>query len=421
MMHRPLLLLICVLAAVAAEAQFVRVGDDGQFWVGDSVYRFIGTNYWYGPILASDTPAGNYARLTADLDSLQALGVNNLRVLCGAEGPANRPHHVVPVLQTSPGEYDERMLAGLDRFIAELERRDMKAVLYLTNAWEWSGGYGSYLEWAGYGTAPVPGIDGYKQYVDFVSDFVLSDSACNMALDHARFMTSRVNSVTGKTYSESPAIMSWQICNEPRAFSDKGKEALFGWLQRMAEVIHQNDPNHLVSTGSEGMYGCEIDLDLWQRIHTMPEIDYANIHLWPTNWGWASRDSVERHVDDACRLSGEYIDVHLDALQYVGKPLVIEEFGYPRDGFRYAPDAKTEARDKYYSYLIDRLIADPRIAGINFWGYNGIGRSADNPDNLWHEGDDYLCDPAHEPQGMYGVFDSDRSTLQLIRLGNQKL
>lgn len=387
---------------------FVKVGDDGQFYIADTPYRFIGTNFWYGPILASDGQGGNYARLTQELDSLQAIGINNLRILAGAEGPEGLPHHISPVLQPEPGVYNDTLLIGLDRFLAELEHRDMKAVIYLTNAWEWSGGYGSYLQWTGHGEAPVPGIDGYQQYVDHVADFVKSDSTRHLAVDHARVITSRINSVTGRPYSESPAIMAWQVCNEPRAFSKEGKENLYDWIAEMSAAIKECDPNHMVSVGSEGMYGCEIDLDLWTRIHSLPNIDYATIHLWPTNWGWASRDSVEAHLDRAITHSDKYIETHLNAIADSKMPLVIEEFGYPRNGFQFSPDVPTTARDKYYSYIIDRFRSDPRIAGINFWGWNGSGRAANQ---TWQLGDDYLCDPAHEPQGMYGVFNSDRSTI----------
>ncbi len=407
-------------AAVAATAlcsssPYITVAPDGTFRLDDKEYRFTGTNFWYGPILASDGPWGDYDRLTAELDSLHALGLDNLRVLAGADGPEGLPHHIAPVLQPAPGEYNDTLLTGLDRFMAELERRGMHAVVYLTNAWEWSGGYGSYLQWTGAGPAPVPGIDGYREYVDHVSRFVLSEDARRMAVSHARFMAARVNSVTGKPYAESPALMAWQICNEPRAFSDEGKEALAEWIGEMARAIRSADPNHLISTGSEGLYGCESDLGLWRRIHSMPEIDYACIHLWPTNWGWASRDSAEAHVDRAIELSNRYIDMHIAALDSLKKPLVIEEFGYPRDGFSFSPDAATTARDKYYAFLLDRFTRDKRIAGLNFWGWNGSGRadSTATPP-MWHPGADFLCDPAHEPQGMYGVFSTDASTIGLF-------
>lgn len=397
---------------MASGTDFIRVDSDGNFRRGDSIYRFAGTNMWYGPILASDTPAGDMPRLMRELDRLQQLGIDNVRILAGAEGPEGLPHHIRPVLQTSPGVYNDALLTGLDRFMAELERRGMTAVIYLTNAWEWSGGYGSYLQWTGAGPAPVPGIDGYRQYVDHVSRFMLNDSAKAMALDHARFMVSRTNSVTGRPYASSPAVMAWQIANEPRAFSSEGKEKMLEWIRNTARAIKQIDPNHMVSTGSEGKYGCEVDLDLWKRIHLLPEIDYAIIHLWPTNWGWASRKQVQQDVMKACLNSDAYIAEHIDALGSARKPLVIEEFGYPRDNMAFSPDADTSARNRYYAHIFNQMIGNPRIAGVNFWGWNGEARnSAEN----WKPGDSFMCDPAHEPQGLYGVFDSDSTTTVLIR------
>ncbi len=402
------------------ETAYIHVGDDAQFHIGNSEipYRFTGTNFWYGPILASDGPWGDSERLNRELDSLQAMGIDNLRILAGAEGPDSIHHHIAPQLQTAPGVYNNALLTGLDRFIAELERRGMYAVIYLTNAWEWSGGYGSYLQWTGHGQAPDPNDDGYQEYVNHVAQFVLDDSARQMAVDHARFMAGRINSVTGRPYAESPAIMAWQVCNEPRAFSKAGKEALLSWITDMARAIKSQDPNHMVSTGSEGKYGCEIDIDLWQRIHALPEIDYAIIHLWPTNWGWASRDSVEEHVGYACESSDEYIAEHLDSIASLGKPLVIEEFGYPRNGFKFTTDIPVTARDIYYRHILDRAYGDKRIAGVNFWGWNGSGRAATQQ---WQPGNAFLCDPAHEPQGMYGVFDTDLTTIEIIRESARKM
>lgn len=404
------LLLSCT--ATSLSTDFITVGSDGQFHQGDSAYRFVGTNLWYGPILASEGPWNDSIRIARELDTLKSLGITNLRILAGAEGPEGLPDHIFPVLQRQPGVYNDSLLRGLDRFMAMLEERDMKAVIYLTNAWEWSGGYGSLLQWTGHGVAPVPGIDGYNEYVDHVAQFVLDDSARQIAVDHARFMAGRTNTVTGRPYAESPAIMAWQVCNEPRAFSSQGKEQLLEWIRDMARAIRSADPNHLVSTGSEGMYGCEIDLDLWTRIHALPEIDYGIIHLWPTNWGWASRDSVETHIDRAILYSDEYIDKHIKAIAPYGKPLVIEEFGYPRNGFKFAPDVPVTARDTYYRHIVDRFRSTPAIAGINFWGWNGSGRANGE---RWNPGDPFLCDPAHEPQGMYGVFDTDTSTIEILR------
>ena len=59
-------------------APFVTV-QDGQFLRNGKPYTYVGTNFWYGPILASDGEGGDFERLTRELDTLKALGIHNLR------------------------------------------------------------------------------------------------------------------------------------------------------------------------------------------------------------------------------------------------------------------------------------------------------------------------------------------------------
>lgn len=120
-------------STMADKTDFVTVRD-GEFKIGDSTYRYIGTNFWYGPILASEGRGGDRERLARELDFLQELGVTNLRVLAGADGAEGLASHVEPTMQTAPGVYNDTLLRGLDYFIADLEKRGMKAVIYLNNA-----------------------------------------------------------------------------------------------------------------------------------------------------------------------------------------------------------------------------------------------------------------------------------------------
>ena len=137
---------MCGSAQGAAEAapEFVRVAD-GEFYIGDSVYRYVGTNFWYGAILGSEGRGGARGRLACEPDRRQRTGGGDLRVLVGGDGEEGQPSHIMPVLQTAPGVYNDTILDGLDYLMAELEKRGMKAVLFLNNAWEWSGGYGAHL------------------------------------------------------------------------------------------------------------------------------------------------------------------------------------------------------------------------------------------------------------------------------------
>ena len=174
-------LFLAACSGVEQENRFFRVAD-GYFipaegWSENSPYYYIGANFWYGAILGSETEAGDRQRLAAELDSLKALGISNLRVLVGGDGPDGIPSQIEPSLQTEPGVYDEDVFKGLDWLLAEMGKRRMSAVLYLNNAWEWSGGYARYLEWAGAGDAVLPSVAGWQAYMQYASQFVTNGKA----------------------------------------------------------------------------------------------------------------------------------------------------------------------------------------------------------------------------------------------------
>ena len=52
-----------------------------------------------------------------------------------------------PRLDGIPRRVQHRVLDGLDYFLAEMGKRDMKAVMVLNNFWQWSGGMGQYVSW----------------------------------------------------------------------------------------------------------------------------------------------------------------------------------------------------------------------------------------------------------------------------------
>lgn len=415
----------------AESTDYVQVRD-GKFYRGTEEYKFIGTNFWFGAILASEGQGGNRERLARELDLMQEVGITNVRVLASGEGPDTVASHVLPVLQPQPGVYNDTILRGLDYLIAELEKRQMTAVLFLNNAWEWSGGYGAYLEWAGCG--PVPDWSDWTIAQNYHCQFVRSDKAKKMAADHVRFIVSRTNTVTGKPYTESPAIMAWELANEPRAFArDSVTKACFAqWVEEQAKLIKSLDPNHLVTTGSEGIEGCEQDADLFRQVHAFPEIDYVCIHIWPYNWHWIgpasgpievglARNGATSMIDSllpACRNTSAYIDACRNAVKDLGKPMVLEEFGYPRDGYLIEPGSPTIGRDGYYARILSQLVQSEKLQGCCFWAWGGY---AQPEHRRWQRWDDYVGDPAQEEQGINAVFAADTTTLKLIRLAAESI
>lgn len=400
------------------ENNFVRV-ENGQFIRNGKPYYYIGTNFWYGAILGSEGEGGNRVRLCRELDSLKSIGIDNLRILVGSDGERGVAAKVEPTLQVAPGVYNDTIFAGLDYLLAEMAKRDMLAVLYLNNSWEWSGGYGQYLQWAGYGKAPQPAVDGYAAYMNFAGQFVCSDSAQVLYANYVKDVITRTNRYTNVRYIDDPTIMSWQIGNEPRAFLPEYKQNFANWMGKAAALIKSLDPNHLVSTGSEGKWGCEMDMDLFEKIHADANVDYMNIHIWPYNWGWAPKDSLQENLEKAKQNSKVYIDEHLAVAKKYQKPLVMEEFGYPRDNFQFSKSSSVKARDAYYKYIfglvLDNASSHTLFAGCNFWGWGGFANPSEKYE-YWKPGDDYTGDPAQEQQGLNSVFASDSTTISVIKL-----
>lgn len=404
---------------------FVRT-DGTQLTLDGKPYRFIGTNLWYAPILASKGQGGDRERLRRELDELQSMNVNNLRILVGSDGLRGEKTKVEPTLQVAPGVYNDTILDGLDYLMAELQRRNMKAVLYLNNSWEWSGGYKFYVDEVARKnnkkplplSADVPWNEYCKEYSRFSTD----TAAQNIFYDYVRFIVGRTNRYTGKPYNEDPSIISWQIGNEPRAFSKDAIPGFERWLTETAQIIRNEDPNHLISIGSEGIVGCEGDEQLYRRICSNPDIDFLNLHLWPTNWGWASKTIEPGDVENSIFNSLRYINRHCEIARQLDKPLVLEEFGYPREGGSKDLKSGVTSRDRFYSFILEQLFKAVEegspLVGVNFWGWGGEGRPAHD---AWHPGDDFTCDPAHEPQGLYSVFNCDSTTVSLIKNATRRL
>lgn len=397
--------------------------ENGQFIKNGKPYYYVGTNFWYGAILGSEGEGGNRERLIAELDSLSSIGVDNLRILVGADGSNGITSKVEPALQTAPGVYNDTILDGLDFLLSEMGKREMYAVLYLNNSWEWSGGYSQYLEWAGYGKAPIPAVDGWDTFQNYVKQYQQCDTCKTMFAEHVEFIVSRTNRYTNKPYAEDPAIMSWQIGNEPRAFSPDNKVLYALWIQSVASQIKSLDSNHLVSVGSEGYQGCEGDIKLWELAHSYTEVDYMTIHIWPYNWGWAKKDDLKNTLEYSKEQTGIYISQHADIARKHNKPLVIEEFGFPRDNFQFAIGTPTQCRDEYYSYVFDYVLNGFQnngiLAGANFWAWGGSAKQSKDH-VFWKKGDDYTGDPAQEEQGLYSVFQSD-STKEIVKQFNLKM
>ena len=379
-----------------------------HFEIYGKPYYYIGTNFWYGAILASKGEGGNRKRLAQELDFMKSKGITNLRIMVGGDGPNGVPTRIEPTLQIKPDVYNDTIFDGLDFLLQEMGKRHMYAVLFLNNSWEWSGGYSQYLNWTGYGPFPLLNIDGWNVFRKYVAQYAECQPCHELFKKHVKNVLSRTNRYTGKKYINDPVIMAWQIGNEPRAFSNEAKPAFIAWLKDASAYIKSIDSQHLLSVGSEGEKGCEEDINLWQTVHADPNIDYTTIHIWPNNWRWIDKKKLEQTLPKAISFSTDYIKRHIEITRKLEKPMVIEEFGFPRDSMRFSPNSPTACRDKYYSFIFERIKESAgnsdALAGCNSWAWGGFAI----PKHVnWQKGDDYLGDPAQEEQGLNSIFSTD--------------
>jgi mannan endo-1,4-beta-mannosidase len=404
----------------ATQSGFVKV-KGRHFELDGKPYYFAGANVWYGMYLGSPGPGGDRARLTRELDQLAAQGILNLRVLAISE-VSTLKRSVSPAVIQGPGRVDDTLWRGLDFLLDEMARRDMKAVLYLNNFWQWSGGMSQYVAWFNGKPVVDPDVTGnWTAFMDNSAAFYRSQPAQDTFQSAIERLVSRRNSVNGRRYNQDPTIMSWQLANEPRPGSDQNArpnyDVFVKWVDDTSGFIKKLAPRQLVSTGNEGWMGTGGSRELFVKAHATKNVDYLTYHMWAPNWGWFNPKDAESTYQSAWRKMQDYLDWHIDTANQMGKPIVLEEFGINRDGGSFEPSSTTVYRDRLYqavfAVLARRAAAGDAIAGSNFWAWGGVGRSR-NADFMWKPGDSFVGDPPQEAQGLYCVFDTDASTVAII-------
>lgn len=421
--------LACLTPAMAlgqSQDKFIRRKNMHFHYLGKP-YRYLGTNMWYGAYLCR-TPDGQ-ARMRHELDHLASLGVTNIRILgLSEDSPLN--NSMKPAMHNAEDIWREDILLGLDFMLAEMAKRNQKAVIFLNNFWEWSGGMMTYQSWVNGGHY----IDlndpkhPWPEFADASAQFYTNAKAVVQNRKSIEHIVCRKNSITGMPYSDDPTIMAWQLSNEPRPGGSSEKTnfaAFYSWIGETARYIKQLDPHHLVSTGNEGIMGCLQQSECVINASSSDAIDYITMHIWPLNWGWIDPKNFDATFSAGLAKTRAYIDDHVALARKLQKPLVAEEFGLPRDGGGYSPDIPTHYRDRYFEVVFDAVRMDATqngpFAGTNFWAWGGRGRAQHADYKMQLSDTEYLGDPPQEPQGQNSVFDTDGSTLALIHTQSQAL
>ncbi|HMP81830.1 MAG TPA: mannanase [Verrucomicrobiota bacterium] len=411
--------------------EFVLVRD-GRFELRGRPYTFIGTNMWFGCYLGDEQLPGGRKRLVRELDQLQKIGSTNIRLLAGSEASALKGA-IRRGITRAPGDYDEELLCGLDFCLAEMARRDMRAVLFLSNYWQWSGSFAQYVNWVTGEAIPDPDVPEMAKgdwggFMKFSARIYRTPAANQLYLDYIDQLIHRRNTVNGRLYRDDPTIMTWELANEPRPGVD-GEETMKDvpvfceWVDSTAQFIHDRAPRQLVCTGSEGIHGSLKKPEVFIASHKTPAIDYVTVHMWLKNWGWLEDPALGEKFDEAAIKARDHVEQHTQiATETLRKPLVLEEFGLPRDHERYEPGTPTLARDEYFRRMFQQ-VADScqegrALQGANFWTWSGEGRAGQPPGE---DAKTFMGDPFCEPQGLNSVLNTDSSTLAVVAESNRAL
>ncbi|KAG9306785.1 hypothetical protein G9A89_005685 [Geosiphon pyriformis] len=419
----------------AEREQFVQVNGTNFVQNGKSLF-LVGANYWQAMNLGMEI-GGNRSRVLEDLAILKKYGVNNIRVMAASEGPQ-----------------------GLDWALDQIEKHGMTATvasripyhelrITLSNYWHWSGGFVQYVNWAENNKTPIPypkgkDFDALTAYAArFYSDQEVAPKCQVIYRDLVRTIITRRNTVNGKLYKDDPIILTWELANEPQAIEGLNAHSiLYEWIDSSAAYIKSLDSNHLVTTGAEGKNGKDwfitmhkshnIGLYLKNSLQTFELSylsslyfyqDFASAHVWVENWGYYnSDDSSKENFDRAKNFMIQFLQDASDwSTKILKKPVYLAEYGLARDGWtgisKYDPAAPITNKNKFYKSLCDKVFELEKqnaFAGQAFWAYSGIARPTD-PVPQW------LGDPPHEPQGWYGVYDTDKEILEILKAHSEQV
>jgi mannan endo-1,4-beta-mannosidase len=308
----------------------------------------------------------------------RALGVPVIRTWGFNDAPEKAGDSAI---QIGPLQYDETALRGLDLVLARASARGIQLILPLGNYWNDYGGARQYVAWAG---LPRP-TEGDPR-------FFTERTVIELYKQHLRNLLNRINTMDGLRYGDHPAVLAWELLNEPRSRGLDGQgDALRAWIDEIGAHLKSLSPAKPIGTGEEGFESSY--MDHFRKNLESNYVDFGSIHYFPETW------SVS--VDQAARAGAHWIYEHANQARQLGKPLVLGEFGLRNHGHF----GLAERRAMYRGWLI--CAHKTGLAGVAPWVFANDARPDDWDMHTFYFRDG--TDP-RDPRNRYADLISEAAT-----------
>ncbi|KAL8995225.1 MAG: hypothetical protein Q9169_004989 [Polycauliona sp. 2 TL-2023] len=287
---------------------FSRVSPTSRrlFQLNGKTQYFSGTNAWWLGHLQSnldvDTAVAQIAATGYKVARVWGFGNIN-------DASKANPWEVYYQTLNSSGQYFNldpvSGIPRLDYAIAAAQKKGVQLILPLLNNFDALGGINTYT----------------NVYGGTHNSFYTNTRAQAAYKNYIRFIVNR--------YKSSPAIFSWELCNEPRC-SGCDSSIITKWASDISAYIKSLDANHMVSLGDEGWLTATSASTIpnyeqsyaytgyegvdWQKNLAIKTLDFGTVHMYYDQWGYNSS------------WGSTWIAQHNAIGKALNKPVLMEEY-----------------------------------------------------------------------------------------------